>query len=225
MKRVLSFVTSSRFTAVLGAVLTISAVTSRTAHAQGVCIDDKAKASLNACASGGPKEFDVGKHGKAPQVNFHSVAPPTDLKKKDDQKRPGMPVMDIPRDDRTSRLKARQKGLLVTEIQGLENLFSSTGRGATDRPTLARRLAEDYVELESAAFRDKTNAEIARDGAKKTNPSQAGQFQTQANSADNVQKAARNKAIQYYSLVKNDYPAYPQLDEVLYFLAYEYAVP
>jgi tetratricopeptide (TPR) repeat protein len=195
---------------------------SSTAHAQGVCIDEKAKTTLNACAAGGPKEFDVGKHGKAPQVNFHSVAPPSDLKKKDDQKKPGAPIMDAPRDDRSSRLKARQRALLVTEIQGLENLFSSTGRSATDRPTLARRLAEDYVELEAAAFRDKTNAEIARDGAKKTNPSGAGQFQTQANQADNVQKAARTKAIQYYSLVKNDYPNYPQLDEVLYYLAYEY---
>jgi TolA-binding protein len=192
------------------------------AAAQGMCIDDKAKAALNACAQGGPKEFDVGKHGKAPVVNFHSVAPPSDLKKKDDMKKPGNPTLDIPRDDRTSRLKARQRALLVTEIQGLEQLFAQTGRNASDRVTLGRRMAEDYVELESAAFRDKTQAEINRDGAKKNNPSQAGQFQTQANQSDGVMKAARNKAVQYYTLVKNDYPNYPQLDEVLYYLAYEY---
>ena len=35
-------------------------------------------------------------------------------------------------------------------------------------------------------------------------------------------KAARKKAIDYYTLIVNDYPNYPQLDEVLYYLAYEY---
>jgi hypothetical protein len=37
-----------------------------TAWGAEVCIDEKAKASLNACGGNGPKEFDVGKHGKSP---------------------------------------------------------------------------------------------------------------------------------------------------------------
>jgi len=205
--------------AVAGAV-TLAGTASADAN---VCIETKAKEALSACGGAGPKEFNVGAHGKQPQVNFHSAPPPADLKKRDQQTKPNQPSMnEIPRDERKSRLQARQRALLVTEIQGLERLFDTTAKNATDRPTLARRLAEDYVELESAAFRDKTNAEIERDNLKKTNQQQAGQKQTQANQADAVLKAARGKAIQYYSLIKNEYPNYAQLDEVLYYLAYEY---
>ncbi len=188
-----------------------------------VCIDDKAKASLNACGGNGPKEFDVGKHGKSPQVNFHSAPPPADLKKRDQQVKPSNPsLQDAPRDERKSRLQARQRALLVTEIAGLERLFETTKKNAPDRPQLGRRLAEAYVEMEAAAFRDKTEAEIKRDGFKKTNPQAAGQQQTQANQADQVMKLARKKAIENYTLIANDYPTYGQLDEVLYYLAYEY---
>src|SRR5262245_31207652 len=190
----------------------------------GACIDEKAKQALVACSNNGPTNFDVTKHGKAPQVNFHSVAPPADLKKKEGNKpnAPDIEIANAQRDSRALRLKARQRALLATEINGLENLFSGTPKNSSDRPTLARRLAEDYVELESAAFRDKTQAEIERDNLKKTNPNAAGQKQTDANSAAKVMLAARTKAIAYYTLVKNEYPNYPQLDEVLYYLAYEY---
>ncbi len=206
-------------TLVLSAVMTGAVV----ASAQGVCIEDKSKQALNACGGAGPKEFDVGKRGKTPQTNFHSAPPPADLKKRDQQTKPNMPTLqDAPRDERKSRLAARQRALLVTEIQGLERLFESTKKNAPDRPQLARRLAEGYVELEAAAFRDKTEAEIKRDGFKKTNPQAAGQQQTQANQAEQVLKAARKKAIDNYTLIVKDYPNYSQLDEVLYYLAYEY---
>ena len=188
-----------------------------------ICIDDKAKASLNACSGNGPKEFDVSKHGKTPQVNFHSAPPPADLKKRDQQSKPNAPTLqDAPRDERKSRLQARQRALLVTEIAGLERLFETTKKNAPDRPQLGRRLAEAYVEMEAAAFRDKTEAEIKRDGFRKTNPQAAGQQQTQANQADQVMKLARKKAIENYTLIVNDYPTYQALDEVLYYLAYEY---
>src|SRR5262249_27721813 len=77
-------------------------------------------------------------------------------------------------------------------------------------------------ELESAAFRDKTQAEIDRDSLKKTNPAAAGQKQTDANNAGNIMQRARANAEKYYTLIKNEYPDYPQLDEVLYYLAFEY---
>jgi len=195
----------------------------RAASAAEVCISDHAKQSLNACAGIGPTEFDVGKHGKAPVVNFRSAPPPADLKKREQQTKPNQPTLsDVPRDERKSRLQARQRALLVTEIQQTEALFQTTKQNSPDRPQLARRLAEQYVELEAAAFRDKTEAEIKRDDTKKTNPQAAGQFQTNANQADAVAKAARKKAIDYYTIILRDYPNYPALDEVLYYLAYEY---
>jgi tetratricopeptide (TPR) repeat protein len=198
------------------------------ARAQGVCIEEKSKQALNACANlQGPKEFDVSKHGKAPQVNFHSAPPPVDLKKKDQDKKAGKPDLELSsaqRDERKNRLQARARALLVTEINQLENLFNATGQNSPDRPQLLRRLAEDYVELESAAFREKTQAEIDRDNLKK-NPAtaqQASQKQQLAIDADRIMKAARGKAINAYTTLKNQYPNYSQLDEVLYYLAYEY---
>ncbi|MFO0643706.1 MAG: tetratricopeptide repeat protein [Polyangiaceae bacterium] len=185
----------------------------------GVCIEEKAKKELNACAVAGPKEFAA--HGKQTQANFRGVAPIGDPKKKDN-KPPSPVVNDAPRDERKSKLQARQRALLFTEIQGIERLFQNTPRNAADRVTLARRLAEAYVELEAAAFRDKTNAEMERDNLKKANPQGAGQKQALANQADQVMKSARNQAIRYYTLVKTDYPDYAQLDEVLYYLAYEH---
>jgi len=216
MKRVLHV-------AVLGGSLAGVVGSVSIARAADVCIDEKAKASLSACGGNGPKEFDVGKHGKAPQVNFHSAPPPAELKKRDQQTKPNAPTLqDAPRDERKSRLAARQRALLVTEIAGLERLFETTKKNAPDRPQLGRRLAEAYVEMEAAAFRDKTEAEIKRDGFKKTNPQAAGQQQTQVNQAEQVMKLARKKAIENYTLIANDYPNYGQLDEVLYYLAYEY---
>ena len=191
----------------------------------GACISDKAKDALNACGGTGPAQFDVSKHGKAPTVNFHSAPPPADLKKRDQQLKPNNPSEQMgaaQRDERKSRLQSRARALLVTEISGLENLFGGTPKSAPDRPTLARRLAEDYVELESAAFREKTQAEVDRDGLKKSNPTAAGQKQSVAQQANTIMGRARVQAEKYYTLIKTEYPNYPQLDEVLYYLAYEY---
>ncbi len=223
MSRVVSHFTA-RFAALSLGITVLSSASLASAQG-GVCIDDKAKQTLNACPNTGPSTFDVTKHGKAPQVNFHSAPPPADLKKRDQQTKPNQPNLEIgsaQRDERRNKLVARQRALLATEISGLENLFAQTAKNAADRPTLARRLAEDYVELESAATRDKTLAEIDRDALKKQNPTGAGQKQTAANQAAQVANAARLKAEQYYGLIKNEYPNYPQLDEVLYYLAYEY---
>ena len=200
------------------AVVHSTAVAAETAG--GACVNDSARKELTACPGAGPKEFDVGKHGKQPQVNFRGVAP-IDSKKKGEIK-PGSPTETVPRDERKSRLQARARALLVTEIQGLESLFQSTPKNSPDRVELARRLSEDYVELESAAFKEKTTAEIDRDTLKKTNPAGAGQKQTAANSAAQIMNGARTKAETYYTLIKNEYPNYSKLDEVLYYLAYEY---
>lgn len=211
------------FAAVLGASSLVAQVATAADAGGGVCISDTAKSTLNACSNNGPSAaFNVGAHGKSPQVNFHSAPPPADLKKRDQQKAPSNPSETQPRDERKSRLQARARALLATEISGLENLFSQTAKNAPDRVQLARRLAEDYVELESAAFRDKTQAEIDRDSLKKTNPQAAGQKQATANQANAIMLAGRKKVVDYYTLIKTDYPQYGQIDEVLYYLAYEY---
>lgn len=113
------------------------------------------------------------------------------------------------RDERKSRLQPRSRAILVTELSGLERLMEGSPQNGSPKPTLARRLAETYVELEAAALRDYTSALAAGD-------------QNQAKRADQVVKAARKKAIDNYSSLLNESPPYGQLDEVLYDLALEY---
>lgn len=191
-----------------------------------VCTSKQAAEVLVACPNTGPTQFNVTQRGKAPATNFRSAPPPQDLKRRDAQTQPGAPSETqsaAQRDERASRLQPKVRALLVTEIQGLERLFSSTSKRSPDRVQLARRLAENYVELESAAFRDKIEAEIKAGEAKqKKQAANVKKFQTDASTSNRVMLAARKKAIEYYTLIKTDYPNYAQLDEVLYYLAYEY---
>ncbi len=124
---------------------------------------------------------------------------------------------------------------MVTEIQGLESLFQTTPKDAADRPGLMRRLAEGYVELESAATRDKTELGIKVDEAKRKKPGDVAKLQEELNKADKILTAARGAAIKYYGMLEVQYPKWCQsvnkaelskstgcTDEVLYYLAYEH---
>jgi tetratricopeptide (TPR) repeat protein len=104
------------------------------------------------------------------------------------------------------RRPARARALVVVEIQQLESLFRATSVASPDRPMLLRRLAEDYVELEK-----------------------------EAGNAPPIRERARKEAIRYYATLLAEYsgqpsptfpssppPAYAQLDEAAYYLAYEH---
>ncbi|MGA2449704.1 MAG: tetratricopeptide repeat protein [Polyangiaceae bacterium] len=203
--------------------------------ASSVCVTEQSKQKLAACPDSGPTSFSG--HGKQPAMSFHSKV--EEIKKGDkkiDIGKADVAMLAGIRDQRTSRLKQRVLALLITEIQQLEQLLSSTEARSKDRPMLLRRLAEDYVELENAAFREKTEAEIRRDDLKqKKNDLGAGQQQAIANARKTTLDRARKAAIGYYMKLVNDYagqpsqtfpsnppPAYPTLDEVYYYLAYEY---
>jgi hypothetical protein len=95
----------------------------------------------------------------------------------------------------SSRIVHRFQSLIQTEISTLESLLARTPHEASDRPLIMRRLAEDYVELETGA---------------------AGGTSTP------VATHARSQAVKYYSLLINEYPGYPLLDEVFYFVGREY---
>ncbi len=186
------------------------------AAAADVCVEDKAKQALS--CSGAGKTFDAATLKTGP--SFHPVAPPA--KATSTLKAPAPSGEPPPRDDRSLRLVARQKELLVIEVSKVESLLAVTKQNAADRQQILRRLADDYVELESAAFRDKTEAEVRRDAIKNKDAKKAGQEQTNANDADRTMKQARKRAIQLYGMLANDYPNSPKLDEVLYYLAYEH---
>ncbi len=200
-----------------------------------VCLTDKAKQELEACPNG-PKLAGSSPHGKAPEMSFHSKV--EELKKGDKKIEIGTADVQMLagiRDARQTALKQRALALLVTEISQLQSLYNTTELRSKDRPQLLRRLAEDYVELENAAFREKTEAEVRRDALKKTNATEAGKQQTIVLQRNKSMLGARKASIAYYSLLVDDYsgqpgktfpqnppPSYPLLDEVYYYLAYEY---
>ncbi|MFC1642763.1 tol-pal system YbgF family protein, partial [Myxococcota bacterium] len=185
------------------------------------CIPSEAVSRYEKCP-GGPSKFNI-KEQRA--VAFKSAPPPREVRKrveKTSARKPGAEMEGAAqRDQRKYRLKARARALLVSEISGLENLFAGTPKKSPDRPQLLRRLAEGYVELEAAAMRDKAKADIqVQDSrARKRRNSRAKMESAKANQ---IAKAARKKAIKYYTLMKNQYRNYSKLDEVLYYLAYEY---
>ncbi|MCC6647029.1 MAG: hypothetical protein IT374_15830 [Polyangiaceae bacterium] len=173
-----------------------------------MCVSQEAQDALSKCdgvAMGSfvPKGDKVGV--KPPQVS-------TDAQAKKDNK-PGAPDQAMAagqRDIRRASMKDKTQKLLISEIAQLEQLWKATSKKASDRPQLARRLAETYVELENAAFREKTEADIKKDAAA-------------AAKAKKTLDGARASGIRYYKVIVDEYGAdYPQFDEVLYYLAYEY---
>jgi hypothetical protein len=111
---------------------------------------------------------------------------------------PTRPVTPSTRDPRKLAQAPRAQTLIITEIHALERLYAVTPRPSKDRVHLLRRLAETYVELEYAAAAG-TDAKSAK-----------------------VLATARKKAIEHYRRIVTEYPTYPGLDEVVYYLGYEY---
>jgi tetratricopeptide (TPR) repeat protein len=119
---------------------------------------------------------------------------------------------------RRAALSPRSTQLLVTEIQGLETLIADTPKNSPDRPGLIRRVADDYLELEAGARRDKTLAQMKKDSA------------AEAKNAKN-ESSARQAAIKHLERLKKEHPGYCRVsqpkasgcvDDVLYDLAFEY---
>ncbi len=184
------------------------------------CVSSEAVAHMKECPAG-PSKFDVKKTRAAA---FSSAPPPREKKTLQTEAKPVDPTEQMDsaqRDPRKFRLQQRAQALLISEISGLERLFAQTPPKSPDRPQLIRRLAEGYVELESAAQRDRIQNEIkVQDAAKKKMKDSTAR--AAALKAKKIEQAARKNAIKYYTLMKNSYPNYSKIDEVLYYLAYEY---
>ncbi len=220
--------------AVVAAGLSTVASVVGPASAADECIPQQAKDNLAQCPGGSLKQG----AGKKPAMSFKSAPQQVQLKKREDQRTPVNPTASMnaaQRDERRARLKDKSRQLLITEIQQVESLFGTTPKGSSDRPKLMRRLAEGYVELEAAAFRDKTEQAIKADEAKAKKDAKEKAYREESGKADKMLALARENAIKYYKQLKSQYPKWCQstnaadpskstgcTDEVLYYLAYEY---
>lgn len=208
------------FSAVMLSPETSNAV-EKPAELSSECVSSQAKKNIDECPAG-PSKFNV---EKKRAVAFASAPPPREVKKREESAKPGDAGTlegTAFRDQRETRLKQRARALLITEIQGLERLLKQTKKNSPDRPQLVRRLAEGYVELEAAAVHDQTAEDVAATDAKKKNPSEVDKHKSAAATAGKYAVAARTSAIKYYTMMKDQYPSYSKLDEVLYYLAYEH---
>jgi tetratricopeptide (TPR) repeat protein len=111
--------------------------------------------------------------------------------------------------DRSTPASSRTTAALEAGIAMLEKRLASLPADSADRVTLARELAEQNAGLEIAAFREKVQAKLAGDLHRESD-------------AGAVMIGARAAAMKYYDSIIRDYPSYPQIDEVFYYLAYEY---
>lgn len=102
------------------------------------------------------------------------------------------PSVDRTRDDRIA-LRPRAVALLKTEVHQIEQLLAAMARDAKDRPLLLLRLATNYAELEYASADDA-----------------------------NQRESARVASIHYYALLARDYPDDPRMDQVAYYIGFEY---
>ena len=176
------------------------------------CVGDPARKALSECP-GGPSKFDVKqKRG----VAFKSAPPPRE-RKEESLKKPTNPTeeMALVRAIRGRPAPARARAR-SSRAPGSRALYSRA-EAPPDRRA-ARRLAKDTsAEAPSRA----TRSERTRSG-REEEEGNTEKFRRDAAQEAAIVKAARNKAIAYYTKMKTDYPNYSKLDEVLYYLAYEH---
>jgi TolA-binding protein len=197
------------------------------ASAADACISPKVTEALAACGGATPGPSPA----RRTPVTVGQVAPPA---AKSAQK-------PLPPDAALSAVELRRGlanlqsvQLLITQLQGLETLLGNTPSGSADRPGLLRRLADGYVELETASFRKKTESRMRADESKRKDPGKAAGFSAEAQRAEKVEVAARQAAIKHYVQLRSQYPRWCQspgqspatasgcADETLYNLAYEH---
>ncbi|MCS6899612.1 MAG: hypothetical protein RMJ98_08040 [Myxococcales bacterium] len=200
MKRILKWIVG-------GAALAVISASTPAIIAAEICVSEDAKKNIETCPSG-IAQF-TPKSDKPAGVKIANVVPSEQKLKENKPTNPDVEMANAQRDQRRTQMRDTAAKLLVSEIAQLEELWKATSKGAADRVQLARRLAETYVELENASFREKTENEIKKD-------------QAAADKAAKVMASARASAIKYYKIIANEYKSYPNLDEVLYYLAYEY---
>jgi TolA-binding protein len=107
------------------------------------------------------------------------------------------------------RSTARSLTLAISDVSQAEELWKKTDKMSAERVTLTRQLADAYVRLEISALAEKARAEGTQDHGL-------------ADKSQKTAEIARRGAIGYYRIIANEYKNYPSLDEVLYYLAYEY---
>ena len=182
--------------------------------AAGECIAGDAKKALNTCPGGPGLKKSSGKKNGASFIEA-DTATTTEKKKPDEAK-----AIDIPRP--TQELSGKVKTALETEIVALEKQFKATKVSSDKHVVLARRLAEDYYELEHIEQDDILDLTTKiLNGQKKNDPGVADMIKKRTDD-EGVRTSCQDRVVFLYTMIADKHPDYSKGDEVLYYLAYEY---
>ncbi len=199
------------------------------ASSAGPCVSAEARAALT-CAGPGLSQSAT----KHTPLRFNAPRPegPTKSKTQPKVNRPSRLTQPPPRGG--PQLREVERQLLIQEISNVTRLYKATPVGHRDRPRLMRRLADNYVELEAATFREQVESEEGARQAKRRSPQRAAALRKKALAAAKVVHRARQRAIAFYGRLAEQHPQYCQFphqpklanrgctDEVLYYLAFEH---
>jgi TolA-binding protein len=223
----------TRYLLFTGVAAALGVCAAAQASADELCISPRAVESVTACA-GAPKQVELSTRHP---LKLGAVAPAPGAPRDPTKAPPPSGGAGAPEIRRGERSKPAGGPVVsgVTAIQQLETLFAATPSNSPDRAKLMKRLADEYVELESSAFRRKIEARTQAGEVKQRDPRGSAAALAEADKAEKIEGAARQAAIKYYGLLKTQYPRWCQMpssvdpaksqgcgDEVLYYLAYEH---
>jgi hypothetical protein len=178
------------------------------------CISGEAKKALSACPGGNIKKSSGKKGGQAFMET--DVGQP-----KKAEKKVGKPV-EISIDRPSPQIQKKLETSLMTEIVALEQQLAKTKVTSDKHVTISRRLAESYYELERLKQNEALDLTTKiLNGEKKKDPNVA-TWRAQRTKAESLRDKSQGRVTEIYQLIIDKHEDYPKLDEVMYYLAYEY---
>lgn len=179
----------------------------------GECISSEAKKALTACPGGAMKKATGKKAG--PTFLETDVGQPKKADKKINK-----PV-EITIDRPSPQIQKKLETSLMTEIVALEQQLAKTKITSDKHVTIARRLAESYYELERLKQNealDLTTQILNGEKAKKN----VTDLKARRTKAESLRDKSQARVTELYQMIIDKHDDYPKLDEVMYYLAYEY---
>jgi hypothetical protein len=181
------------------------------------CIAGQAKTILSACPGGANMKRAAGRKGGA---QFLETDTGNGGAKKGKVDNPGDKNLLPPRP--APELSKKLETSLMTEIVALEQQLAKTKVSSDRHVTITRRLAESYYELEQLKQGEALDAQTKEILASKGKGGDAAALKAQRLKAETIRDKARNRVTTLYALLIDKHDDYAKLDEVMYYLAYEY---
>jgi len=176
------------------------------------CISSEAQKILTACPSGVVLKKTPKKGGAA----FLETDTQKAVNKKIDKPLELVPPRPTP------ELSKKLETSLMTEIVALEQQLAKTKVTSDKHVTISRRLAESYYELERLKQGEALDLTTKILNGEKSKDPKVGDWKAQRTKAEGLRDKSQARVVELYRLLVDKHDDYAKLDEVLYYLAYEY---